>query len=71
MGQGVYNEQGEVEALEGIILDISDRKEIENNLRYNSEHDIWTGLYNRRYLGRLLTYDAKFQTTKKRSGCWY
>ena len=27
-GQGVYNQQGEVEALEGIILDISDRKEM-------------------------------------------
>jgi hypothetical protein len=33
MGQGIFNEQGEVAALEGIVLDISDRKEIENNLR--------------------------------------
>jgi PAS domain S-box-containing protein len=31
-GQGVYNEQGEVVALEGIIIDISDRKAIENAL---------------------------------------
>ena len=60
MGQGIYNAQGEVEALEGIILDISDRKQIENNLRYNSEHDIWTGLYNRRYLENLLITDAEF-----------
>lgn len=67
MGQGVYNEQGEVEALEGIILDISDRKEIENNLRYNNEHDIWTGLYNRRYLENLLLIDAQNQTNKKRA----
>ena len=32
MGEGVYDEQGEVEALEGIILDISDRKRIEDQL---------------------------------------
>lgn len=56
-GQGVYNRQGEVEALEGIILDISDRKEMENDLRYNYEHDTWTGLYNRRYLEGLLRHD--------------
>ena len=29
-GQGVYKEDGQVEALEGIILDITDRKEMEN-----------------------------------------
>jgi PAS domain S-box-containing protein len=28
MGQGIYDEQGGVEALEGIILDISDRKSL-------------------------------------------
>ena len=32
MGEGVYDEQGEIEALEGIILDISDRKNIEDQL---------------------------------------
>ncbi|WP_313371235.1 EAL domain-containing protein, partial [Sedimentibacter sp.] len=67
MGQGIYNAQGEVEALEGIILDISDRKQIENNLRYNSEHDVWTGLYNRRYLENLLACDAKIKTINKRA----
>lgn len=67
MGQGIYNEQGEVEALEGIILDISDRKEIEDNLRYNNEHDLRTGLYKRRYLENLLIHDAKMRTTKKRA----
>lgn len=51
MGQGIYDKQGEVEALEGIILDISDRKKIELALKYSSEHDRWTGLYNRTYLG--------------------
>ena len=67
MGQGAYDEQGEVIALEGIILDISDRKEIENNLRYNNEHDQWTGLYNRRYLENLLASDAKSTNNAKRA----
>ena len=59
MGQGVYDEGGQPEALEGIILDISDRKLIENRLRYNNEHDSSTGLYNRSYLENLLINDAE------------
>ncbi len=67
LGQGVYNDQGEVEALEGIILDISDRKEMENRLIYFNEHDRWTGLYNRAYLESLLEQDAKLQINTKRA----
>lgn len=33
MGEGVYNKQGGVEALEGIILDITDRKKTEEQLQ--------------------------------------
>ncbi|HPG19951.1 MAG TPA: EAL domain-containing protein, partial [Flexilinea sp.] len=66
-GQGVYNEQGEIDALEGIILDISASKEIENIFKFNSEHDLWTGLYNRRYLENLLKEDAKNQSLEKRA----
>jgi len=58
MGQGIYDADGHVEALEGIVLDISDRKEIENNLRYLSEHDRLTGLYNRDYMESLLEADS-------------
>ncbi|NLJ96975.1 MAG: EAL domain-containing protein [Clostridiales bacterium] len=58
LGQGIYNEQGEVEALEGIVLDISDRKAVEDSLKYNYEHDRWTGLYNRDYLASLLKKEA-------------
>ena len=58
MGQGIYNSRGEVEFLEGIILDISDRKKIEDDLRYHNEHDSWTGLYNLKYLTRLLEIDT-------------
>lgn len=57
LGEGVYDENGKVAALEGIILDISDRKEMENNLRYAGQHDMWTGLYNRRYLEDILKRD--------------
>ena len=67
MGQGVFDEEGNVEALEGIILDISDRKEMENNLRYMNEHDSWTGLYNRRYLEKVLNNDLKGPFTEKRA----
>lgn len=67
IGQGIFNNQGEVEALEGIIIDISDRKEMENNLRYINEHDRWTGLYNRDYLERLLEKDIKRQDGRKRA----
>jgi PAS domain S-box-containing protein len=67
MGEVIYNEQGEVDALEGIILDISDRKKMEDELRYNSEHDRWTGLYNRRYLENILINDARAGITKRRA----
>lgn len=67
MGQSIYNDDGEVGALEGIILDISDRKAIENALKYNNEHDRWTGLYNRDYLVSLLEKDAKFKKNTKKA----
>ena len=47
MGEGIFNADGELEALEGLILDISDRKSIEDQLLYNSSHDMVTGLLNR------------------------
>lgn len=49
-GQGVYNKDGSVEALEGIIFDITDRKKSEMQLNYLQEHDILTGLYNRSHM---------------------
>ena len=67
MGQGLYNDDGDVEALEGIILDISDRKEMENRLRYINEHDKWTSLYNRDYLEALLDNDIKKKDGLKRA----
>ena len=49
LGQGIYNENGFVEALEGIIIDITEQKLREAKIRYMSDHDFLTGLYNRNY----------------------
>jgi diguanylate cyclase (GGDEF)-like protein/PAS domain S-box-containing protein len=51
-GQAVYREDGNVEALEGLIVDISDRKHKEDEVAYLSYHDFLTGIYNRRFLER-------------------
>jgi len=67
MGQGIFNDKGEIEALEGIVLDISERKAIENTLKFNNEHDRWTGLYNRDYLTSLLEKDARLKKDIRRA----
>ena len=46
MGQGIFDDAGNVEALEGIIIDITDRKKFELELTYTGGHDRSTGLYN-------------------------
>jgi len=66
-GQGVYDNNGNLEALEGIIIDITDRKEYENSFKYMSEHDTGVGLYNRRYFDRLLKQDARSGNLCKRA----
>lgn len=65
--QGVYDAAGEVEALEGIILDITKRKRIEQKLVYYNEHDQWTGLLNRRSFENLLKLEARSQSKTKRA----
>lgn len=67
LGQGIFNDNGEVEALEGIVLDISDRKAIEDALKYNNEHNRWTGLYNREYLETFLVKDVKLRENSKKA----
>lgn len=67
MGQAAFTEDGDIEALEGIILDITDRKLMEQNLAYRDAHDLWTGLYNRRYLEQLLRQDIKARKSAKRA----
>ncbi len=66
-GQGLYGQHDEVLELEGIILDISDRKKIQHELMFLNEHDMWTGLYNRRYLEQVLRMDANLHRSFKRA----
>ena len=49
-GQAIYGEGDGVEALEGLIVDISDRKRKEDEVAYLNYHDFLTGIYNRRFL---------------------
>lgn len=49
-GDIVRGASGEIEALEGLIVDITDRKTAEAELYRQSTLDHVTGLYNRRYL---------------------
>lgn len=49
-GQAIYDETGSVEALEGLIIDITDRKRKEDEIVFLNYHDFLTGLYNRRFL---------------------
>ncbi len=49
MGQGVYDAEDNVEALEGIIVDITETKKQLTQIRYMNDHDFMTGLYNRKY----------------------
>lgn len=48
-GQAIYNENGEVVALEGLIIDITDKKRKEQEVEYLNNHDFLTGLYNRKF----------------------
>lgn len=67
MGEGVYNDDGSVDALEGIIIDISDRKALESKLKYINEHDSLTGLNNLRYLLEVLKRDQRNAKLGKRA----
>ena len=47
-GKGVYSQKGEVEAIDGIIIDITERKNKEDRILYLNQYDVLTGLNNRR-----------------------
>lgn len=65
IGQPIRNEDNEVVALEGIIIDITDRKKQELQLKFMSEHNMLTGLYNRLYLEKILTKSQKHRVKKQ------
>lgn len=66
-GQGIFDENGNVVALEGLIIDITRRKEQELRLRYINEHEPLTGLYNRRYFEEMLFNSLYDGTDGKRA----
>lgn len=51
-GHAVYNQQGEVEALEGLIIDITKLKKSEQEAEYLLMHDFPTGAYNRNFFNK-------------------
>lgn len=53
-GRCVYDKNGEVTALEGLIIDITDRKKKEDEINYLNYHDVLTDLNNRRYFEKRL-----------------
>ncbi len=48
-GQAIYDGKGNVEALEGLIIDITDQKLQQQEIEYLNWHDNLTGLHNRIY----------------------
>ena len=48
LGEPILNQQGELIRTYGTIQDITDRKETEQRLKYQANHDALTGLINRR-----------------------
>ncbi|MDF2686609.1 MAG: domain S-box, partial [Clostridia bacterium] len=48
-GCGVYDDKGNIKAIEGLIIDISDQKKREDEIIYLNYHDALTGIYNRRF----------------------
>ncbi len=49
MGQGIYDAEGQVVALEGLIIDMTAKKLGEAQIKHLSNHDFLTGLYNRKF----------------------
>lgn len=52
-GQAIYKIDGQIEALEGIIVDVTHQKKREEQINFLTYHDSMTGLYNRRYFSEV------------------
>ncbi len=59
-GQPVYDAQHNIIALEGLIIDITKQKEQELKLKYISEHNGLSGLYNRRYFEAIMQVECNY-----------
>lgn len=53
MGQHICDLNGQVEALEGIIIDITESKKYIDKIQHMATHDSLTDLYNRHYLEKV------------------
>ena len=49
IGRGIFSEGYKVEALEGIVIDITRSKQNLDKIKYMNDHDFLTGVYNRKY----------------------
>ncbi len=62
VGQGIPGANGEVEALEGIIIDIDESKKQQLKIKFMDKHDALTGLHHRKYYE-----DAKERLDKEKN----
>lgn len=64
-GQAVYDDNGEILGLEGLIIDITQRKNQEIELKYINEHDLISGLLNRRSFEKTVEQDLMQKSSEK------
>jgi len=67
LGEGIFDENDNVVALEGIIIDIDSQKKFELELKHKSEYDSWTNLHNRSYLEQEIIKDLDTKNYKNRA----
>lgn len=67
LGEPIYNAKHEIEALEGIIIDISDRKDLETEILFSNSHDPLTGLHNLSFLKSMIETDTLVDTKLNRA----
>lgn len=66
-GQAMYDQNGEVLFLEGLIVDITENKEKELKLKYITEHNMLTGIPNRVCFEKVLRSEVTHIYDKKRA----
>lgn len=49
IGRGIFSDENQVVALEGIVIDITRSKRNLDKIQYINDHDFLTGLYNRKF----------------------
>ena len=62
MGQPIFDASGQLEALEGVVFDIAEQKQREQQIMFMGEHDELTKLYNLMYFDRACRWHNLNQT---------